>query len=178
MKTPQEWWDGIKDSPGAIVDWLKDQYHGELTAHRRIHDFIVNFPPGDEKLKKQLTIIADQEQTHASWIADLLLDRNEVATALIKTERYWDKTLPGIDSFESGAATAAHAEKMRLERIKVLCADPKVDTDIRNVFLQILPQEEFHERAFREMAGDKAMAEALDRHRDGLVALNLLIPTE
>ena len=48
----------------------------------------------------------------------LLRARGAKPVVLDKDERYWRETLDGIDSFESGAAVAAHAEEMRLARIE------------------------------------------------------------
>ena len=65
------------------------------------------------------------------------------------------------------------AERMRLERIRVICADPCTADDVRDVFNRIVVQEEFHERAFREFTTDDAMQRTLDGHLAGLNALGL-----
>ena len=159
------------------MDWLRKQYHGEVTAAKKMADFLQQFWIQAKDLKWIRTVeeIISQEVTHAEWIGALLEVRGE-KPALIenKQERYWDATLPGIDSWESGCAVAAHAEKMRLERIRVIVADPEAPEDIREVFAKILPQEEFHEKAFRTFAWDEAMTQALENHLAGQNALGLV----
>ena len=95
-----------------------------------------------------MATIAAQERTHASWVGQLLQARGVTPQLLDKDDRYWRETLTGIDSLESGAAVAAHAEDMRLARIEVIASDsdPHVPDDIRSVFARILPQERFHAR--------------------------------
>jgi rubrerythrin len=81
--------------------------------------------------------------------------------------------LPGIHDLESGCAVGAHAEKMRLERIEAIAQDPGAPPDVRAVFTRILPEERFHERAFREMAGGAALRAAEGAHELGRLALGL-----
>lgn len=159
------------------MDWLRKQYHGEVTAAQKMLDFILLYGENAKNSKWVDTVneIAEQEKMHAMWIGGLLIVRGEKPGLLAnKQERYWDATLPGIDSWESGCAVAAHAEKMRLERIRVIVADPEAPEDIREVFGRILPQEEFHEKAFRTFAGDEAMTKALENHITGQNALGLV----
>jgi rubrerythrin len=120
--------------------------------------------------------IARQEETHAAWVGELLRVRGEEPAVIAgKVERYWQATVPGIESWESGCAVAAHAEAMRLERIRVIATDPDAPADIREVFARILPQEEFHERAFRAFASDEALTAALEGHIVGAEALGLVV---
>lgn len=176
MKTSVQWWNETKASSELTKEWLKNQYHGEVTAAARISEFasMVN----DVKLKKTLEIIAKQEEAHAAWVRELLIARGIEADILDKESRYWSKTLPDDYkslSTERLAAIGAHAEGMRLERIKVIANDTAAPEDIRNVFTKILPDEEFHERAFSAIAGDVEMAATIDAHREGLKALGLTI---
>lgn len=168
------WWQTTSADPTAFITWLKKQYHGEITAHQRILEFAERYLPEGSRWKPVLEKIAQQELTHAAWVAELLTARGVTPAVLKKEERYWDKTLPSIDSFESGAAVAAHAEAMRLERIRVIAEDPAAPEDVRNVFLRILPEEEFHERAFSSMAGGEAMQTALENHLAGREAIGLI----
>jgi len=98
----------------------------------------------------------------------------EPAVIADKAERYWRATLPGIESWDTGCAVAAHAEAMRLERIRVIAADPDAPADVREVFARILPQEEFHERAFRTFSTDAALTATLHQHLAGAQALGLV----
>lgn len=104
----------------------------------------------------------------------MLTARGLETKILDKESRYWNKTIPSIDSFESGAAVAAHAEEMRLERIKIIASDDSVDNDIRETFKRILIDEVFHARAFRSMAGDKSFTEATENHKQGMIEIGLI----
>lgn len=176
MKTSKEWWDRVKHDPFVLLRWLRDQYHGEAIAAIRMRRFVDQF--GDAaKFQERTTVeeIARQEQQHANWIGQLLIDRGVEPSLLAKSERYWDQTLKGIDSWDTGCAVAAHAEGMRLDRIRVIAADPTGPADVREVFSRILPQEEFHERAFRAFATDGALFTTLGNHQDGAEALGLVV---
>ncbi len=172
-RTSLQWWEHVLANPAQLILWLQKQYHGEVTAAGRIRTF-AKLHCTDATSARILEVIAHQEELHAEWVASLLVARGIAPTVLEKTERYWNETLPGIVDFHSGAAVASHAEHMRLGRIRVIGEHPDTPDDIRAVFLRILPQEEFHERAFAEMAGVDALTAALDKHEQGLEALGLV----
>jgi rubrerythrin len=174
MKTSSEWWNSIKNDPEKIVSWLKTQYHGEATASVRVREFRDKFATSD-KQKRLLSIIADQEEKHANWVAELLKNRGVEPALLAKDERYWNETLGQIDSFESGAAVAAHAEQMRLERIKAIAFDQTSPRDIRKVFNDILIDEMMHASVFRQLTTDEAFDKTNEAHVKGLEALGLVI---
>ena len=173
-RSSSAWWNAIKIDEARFTDWLMKQYHGEVTAAERIEAFAKRYVQQDSRAERVLLTIADQERTHAAWVGELLTARGITPEVLAKEERYWDKTLGGIESFETGAAVAAHAEHMRLERIRAIVADTSAPADVRSVFARILPQEEFHERAFSIMAGEKAMQKTLAQHQAGRMAIGLI----
>jgi rubrerythrin len=172
-RTSLQWWEHVLANPEELIVWLQKQYHGEVTAAQRIRTF-ATLHCTDAWNARTLELIAHQEETHAEWVASLLTARGITPAVLEKVERYWNETLPGIVDFHSGAAVASHAEHMRLDRIRVIGEHADTPDDIRAVFLRILPQEEFHERAFAEMAGVEALADALGKHEQGLEALGLV----
>lgn len=185
MHTSLEWWNKTKASKNALNSWLIRQYRGEVTAASRIirlgEKFSDTIPSGYQSV---LDTIAKEEARHAGWIKDLIsghsLDlrrsMNIAAAELNKAEeRYWKDALSGIDTFEKGSAIAAHAEAMRLERIRTIAEDEDCDRDINEVFNLILLDEEFHERSFRAMTTDSAMSETLSNHQAGMQALGLEI---
>lgn len=175
MKTSAEWWTGLKNDPERFTDWLRDQYHGEITASIRIKAFKDLYAKDVNPIFRiNLNHIAWQESMHAKWIGQLLQARGVAPEVLQKEERYWNETLNGIDSFQTGAGVAAHAELMRLERIRVICKDPEAPEDVRKVFQKILPEEEFHARAFSDMAGAFAMAMTAKAHANGMAAIGLI----
>ena len=174
FKTSADWWAEVKADPAKFNHWLQRQYTGETTAADRIVRLGEQFEV-DERDQKILNTIADQERQHAAWIGGLL-DARGVERVIGESEsRYWAQTLPGITDFQHGAAVAAHAEAMRLERIEVICNDPEAPKDVRDVFKLILKDELWHERAFSKMAGGDAIMATLDAHDKGLEALGLVI---
>jgi rubrerythrin len=177
LRTSREWWSEIRRDPDRLLGWLVRQYHGEVTAAARIERYCLRRspPPGAARI---LEVIASQERAHAAWIGGLLAARGVAPAVLTGPERYWEETLPGISSFEAAAAVAAHAEAMRLERIRVIAEDPEAPADIRGVFRRILRDEEFHARAFGEMAGAAALASAREAHERGKAAIGFLSAEE
>lgn len=173
MKTSQQWWDEVKADESKFNDWLVKQYRGEVTAASRILGIIDQFALTD-RAEKTLRIIADQESTHASWILELLEARGITPSVEGAEERYWKQVMPAAVDFETTAAVGAHAEKMRLERIQVICDDDTAPADVSSAFKRILKQELFHERAFRQLAGADAMAATKFDHEQGRTLLGLV----
>lgn len=171
MKTSAQWWAELKTNPDQMVAWLHKQYWGEVGASQRIWSYCIDQAP--EKWVETLKVIAGQEQKHAGWIKDLLANRG-LEPGPMHEARYWEKTLGQIDSFESAAAVAAHAEDMRLERIETIAYDAQSPADIRKVFQDILKEERFHAAAFKKMAGSDAMAATLEAHIHGREAIGLI----
>lgn len=174
MTTSKQWWESVKSDENKINQWLIKQYRGEITAVERIMQFGLKFAE-TERQSKVLHAIAIQEKQHAQWIRELLESRNITPMIENAEKRYWAHTLPGIDSFETGAAIASHAEGMRLERIRAIAGDETAPDDIRNVFQQILKDEEWHERAFRELSTADALEATRTNHEAGMEALGLEI---
>lgn len=109
MQTSNEWWQKTKSDPVALNDWLVKQYRGEATAARRIREFGDVHATFDVRIV--LKSIAAQEERHASWVLTLLASRGIDPNVEHAEERYWKATLPEVESFETGAAVGAHAEK-------------------------------------------------------------------
>lgn len=177
MHTTQEWWNRIKSSDTELIGWLQDQYRGEVTAAARIRKY-VSEKANTEIFKTVLKVIATQEETHAHWVGELLRVRGVTPEEPNTESRYWKETLEVATSFEDATAVAAHAEGMRLERIRTIAGDESAPADVRAVFAKILPEEEFHEKAFSKMSTLEAMERTLDAHKRGLAAIGLVLPSE
>lgn len=177
MKTSQDWWDEVRDDSGRFLDWLHKQYQGEATAAIRLRQFLDCFgaEAEDPRWVETITEIARQEELHAEWVGALLRARGEEPRIVEnQPSRYWESTTDGIADWNTGCVVAAHAEKMRLERIRVIASDPLAPTDVREVFIKILPQEEFHERAFRAFSTGEALLRTVGNHARGAMALGLV----
>lgn len=177
-RTSSEWWSEVRGDRARLLEWLRKQYHGEVLAAERVRKFRDDFVPPESKWFATLGTIAEQEANHAEWVAELLRARGETPRLLPKEERYWNVVLQGTTAGEDLAAAAAHAEEMRLERILVIAHDPLADGDIREVFLRIEPDERFHAKAFRAMAGEDAMRRALAAHEAGMAAINVAMESD
>jgi hypothetical protein len=171
MTTTQTWLNGILANPEKLTHWLKRQFIGEVTAAKRIRELNEIAP---EKFKSVITRIADDEAQHSFWIGELLIARGVLIPAIENPEaRYWQPILGELDSFEMIAASGYHAEGMRLIRIRALASDERVDADIREVFAKILPDEEFHEKAFKAMTSTDQIETTRGLHELGLEKLGL-----
>ena len=175
MKTSLTWWKEVRQSPELLADWLVKQYRGEVTAASRIRLLGMRFNV-DTKIKSILEAIAQQEEIHAAWILELLAARGlaHFATTDDAENRYWAETLPGITDFETGSAVAAHAEKMRLDRITAISEDVLAPFDIVSTFQKILRDELWHERMFRQMSTDAALTATAGDHERGMQVLGLV----
>ncbi len=174
MKTTEQWLEQVISSKADLHHWLQRQYIGEVTAAKRITDLARAAP---YKFQKVLFKVAYDELNHAKWVLDLL-EARQIPTPKMESpeERYWKPILgEAEDDFDKTAAAGYHAEGMRLIRIRALAADPRVDQDIRDVFAKILPDEEFHERAFGAIASERAKAIMASKHQEGLDRLGLEI---
>lgn len=171
--TSERWWEQTKRDPRKLAAWLRDQYRGEATAAQRIGWLRRRFAAEGSRAGRVLGIIAEQERQHAQWVAELLRVRGIEPVVEQTPERYWPQVMGGIDSLSTGCAVGAHAERMRLERIETIAADPEAPEDIRRVFARILPQERFHERAFRRLSSPGALEATRHAHELGRTALGL-----
>lgn len=172
-KTSAEWWEETVRDQAKLTEWLKKQHRGEATAADRILAFAEKYATAEHQMV--LGVIATQERRHAEWVLGLLSVRGIEPDTSNAEERYWKETLPGIEDFETGAGVAAHAERMRLERIRAIVASPETPADVREVFARILPEEEFHARAFRGMADWKGLVRTEEFHERGAEALGLVL---
>ena len=176
-QTSAQWWNKTKSDPIKLIDWLKDQYHGEKTAAKRIKELF--FTAGNTLTNAEASLlqrIIKEEEVHAKWIKSLLLNRGVKPEILVKEERYWNKVLPNYEASKKQLAAIAHlAETMRLERIGVIAADTNCPKDIRNVFKRILPMELNHTKWFAELTTNEHIKAALANHHDGMNALGLVI---
>jgi len=176
MKTSKEWWNETKGDNELLIAWLKKQYHGEAVAAERIAIIFNKLEERTEEDAATIELIIEQESRHAKWIAGLLNSRNQHAKQIDDhNERYWQNVLGDIKTVKQFAAVAAHAEEMRLERIKVIAADEDAPSDIRDVFSKILVDELFHARAFRAMTDDESYESAKDNHAEGCEAIGLVV---
>jgi rubrerythrin len=169
----EQWLDKVTSSKEELHHWLERQYIGEITAAKRIRKLADEAPA---KFKPVINRIADDEALHAFWVGELLVTRGIAVPAIEHSEdRYWKPILSELDTFEKTAAAGHHAEGMRLVRIRSLADSDKVDEDIRNVFRKILPDEEFHEKAFGKMSDSESINYMQDKHQAGLDMLGLEI---
>ncbi|MFT3697213.1 MAG: ferritin-like domain-containing protein [Kofleriaceae bacterium] len=167
------WWAQTKRNPDALTRWLYDQYRGEVTASHRIEAMRDAFCEPSTRAHRVLSAIAKQERLHASWVGALLVARDLPVEVEAKPDRYWREVVPEVTDLETGAAVGAHAERMRLERIEAIAGDAEAPADIRAVFARILPQEQFHARAFASLATDESLARTANAHALGRLALGL-----
>lgn len=173
MKTTQQWLDEVKADPAKLTHWLERQYIGEITAAKRIRKLAEDAP---EKFKPVINRIADDEAQHAFWVGELLVTRSiDIPVIEHAEDRYWEPILNNLHSFEEITGAGHHAETMRLVRIRALAADTEIASDIRQTFSNILPDEEFHAKAFAAMSNESAIMSSKLLHEQGLDMLGLEI---
>jgi rubrerythrin len=176
MKTSKQWWDEVKADPVKFNDWLLRQYRGEVSASVRVREAAVAF--GGQATNEQvghLYNIAFQEAQHARWIKDLLTARGIPADADQENaeKRYWKAVDLSFTDFVKTMAVAAHAERMRLERIEVIADDVTAPWDVREKFLMILSDEKYHAAFFAGAAGADAIKNTAADHEEGRRLLGL-----
>jgi rubrerythrin len=168
------WWAETRRDPERLIAWLFAQYRGEVTAAARIVRLRDAYAAPGTRAHRLLGVIAAQERSHAAWVAELLRARGLEPALVGEAEaRYWRRTLPAIADLETGCAVGAHAERMRLARIEAIAGDPEAPPDVRATFARILPQERFHERAFRSLATPASLEATREAHELGLAVLGL-----
>lgn len=171
MKSVQDWINEVKSDPAKFDHWLQRQYVGECLAAERIEQLAELVPENKQAIIHR---IADDESLHADWVRGLLNARGIPLPKVTQDgARYWKPVLDKGLTVQQLLAAGAHAEEMRLHRIRAIVADEEFPEDVREVFGNILPDEEFHARAFAAAAGPDAVAEAAGRHQQGMDALGL-----
>jgi len=175
MRTTKRWWDEVSSCPDKMVHWLKNQYHGELTAADRILELSSKFSLTQVDADTIVAIVED-EIRHATWIKGLLLSRGIDPKKLDKEDRYWKETIPALENFNTFSymcAVGHLAELMRLERIILLSEDSRFE-DISKVFKRILVDETRHVEAFKCMSSPEDIDLARVYHNKGINALGLV----
>ena len=173
MKTVAAWVNTVANDNLKLNSWLSRQYVGEVLASRRIEELAAVV---QDKFKRVIKKIAADEAKHAEWVLGLLNARKIPLPAIdYKQDRYWKAVLTGKENIEEVLGIGAHAEEMRLHRIKAIALDSRFDADIREVFSKILPDEEFHALAFAAAAGKIALKTTQKKHNAGLKALGLVL---
>lgn len=178
MQTSKEWWAATKNDPEALIEWLKKQYYGEVTAGFRIAELFIAKTNTIPDYSKALTRIIGEEFLHALWIKELLIARGVTDfTTCSGTDRYWKEVLSddSTQSLEELAAIAAHAETMRLQRIEAIVDDHEAPQDIWRVFHNILPMEMGHAHIFRDLTTLEIFQATEENHLKGVNALGLVI---
>jgi rubrerythrin len=173
MKTSQEWWDETKADPAKLNAWLQKQHFGERTASQRLSALKAKFE-FDEETARVIDRITLDERKHAVWIKELLETRG-LEELTDHDERYWTADKLSYTTFGDACAVAAHAEEMRLERIRVIAADKQAPFDIVTVFRLILFDEEFHAEAFHSLTTPEQYKAAWPGHEEGMKELGLVI---
>lgn len=174
MKNTQQWLEEIKTDPAKFNHWLERQYVGECLAADRIEKLAEL--QAETRFGKVLKKIANDERNHAQWVAELLVNRGiTLPEPSMDGTRYWEPILDNLHSFEEIAGAGHHAETMRLIRIRALAEDVEMPDDIRKVFANILPDEEFHAKAFAAMSTEEAIESTGKLHNMGLEMLGLEI---
>jgi rubrerythrin len=176
MKTSKEWWDEVKVDNEKLVDWLKRQYRGEVSAVHRLQDVKMRFEMNMTAQQfNNLSHIGSQEAQHARWIKELLEERGIRAEVDKENaqNRYWSAVDLSYNDFVKTMAVGAHAERMRLHRIWAIAEDRQAPWDIREVFMKIRVDEEYHAKFFAEAAGTEALEATADDHEAGKRLLGL-----
>ena len=176
-ETTQQWWDRVSSSETEMINWLKAQYHGEVTAADRIIASIGDYNVVPTSLEfKIIHSICSDEIKHAKWVSKLLHDRGITSEVLDKEERYWNEVLPKTleeNTFTYFCAVGHLAETMRLDRISLLASDDRFK-DIAEVMTNIYPDEVFHARAFKLMSTKDDITKAKEFHNIGMNAIGLV----
>jgi hypothetical protein len=173
-RTSAQWWADTKSDPQRLNRWLRRQYVGEMAAVNLLSELLIKYGH-DATPEEWRTVhkIMMQEALHAQWVKGLLDARGLSPEPNASTDRrYWAEVLPNVTNFAEAMAAGFHAESMRLERIRVIAGDEMAPQDVRQVFIRILPHEEWHEEAFDTMRKGREISRY---HERGLQALNLLM---
>ena len=172
-RTSLEWWHSIRHCHEEVCAWLQKQAYGEEQAAKRIASLAQDTDLPFET-RVVLDRISEDEAKHAAWIKHCLKRRGLLALDEHEN-RYWKEALKDVGTKDEIFAAAAHAEAMRLERIRVIAYDKTAPWDIYETFNGILKDEERHAAEFRKLASTEALEKMLPRHQEGLKALGLVL---
>lgn len=93
----------------------------------------------------------------------------------MNTQQWLDKVTSSKEELHHWLERQYIGEMTAALRIRALADSDKVDADIREVFRKILPDEEFHEKAFGAMSDDESIEFMREKHEAGLDLLGLEI---
>lgn len=178
MKTSKEWVDEVAVDNDKFVKWLKRQFIGETLAAKRIEELSIAEGLTDEQRMHLMQISAD-EYLHAVWISRLLslfgIPEPTNDEVNYEQDRYWNEVKIETLSLDELFAAGAHAETMRLDRIRAIVECSEMHPEVRKTFAAIQPMEEYHAATFRKFTTDEAFNKTFENHERGMMALNLIM---
>lgn len=161
------WWLRTLADRAKLYAWLQKLRHTEYGGFLDYNAFVERFKP-EEKPTRQFQNIAADELKHSGLISDLLSINGQILLPRSDTEPslFWGTMNEHIVDLQSAAAVNYFGEALAAFRFEVILSCDETPTDIRNLFDQILPDEQFHREALMRMAGEEMLTKLSAVYRE------------
>lgn len=162
-----EWWKVLlKDEPRLIL-WLQKLCMTELSGYTDYFSIERKFKPED-RTKKILTNIAEDELKHSSLIIKVLQGRGSNIDPNPPLSQYWKEMNSHIIDLPSACAVNYYGEALAAFRFEILQEHPDTPSDIKEMLRIILPDEQFHRETLKKLAGPEILDRFVSLHNGAL----------
>lgn len=153
----QAWWASVVADQSKLRKWLQKLQKTEIGGYYDHYKAIADFPNMDERTKKILINIADDEAKHSNMIVGLLAKRGWYVELHAPESTYWNDILKHVHTIEDYCAANYYGEALAAYRFGQILQSDKTPDDIRKLIESVLPDEIFHRETLWRIAGDEAL---------------------
>lgn len=159
----EQWWDMLLNDEEKLHRWLIKLLWVEKGGFDDYSIRALQFPHTHEQ-KLILRKIALDEEKHSRMIEFVLRDRGITEFPNDQPSSYWGTMFENIKDVTDYAAASAYGEIAAANRFSFLVNYPFTPDDLKDLFSNILPDEQFHVTALTEIAGKGKMNKFRNLH--------------
>ncbi len=162
------WWSRLVPDEAALTKWLQKLEVTERDGQARNIAANEQWNPAGPEYRsvaeRILLQTGDDEARHADMIVDVLRARGLGPSGNPPSSIYWARMETHITSLESCCAVFALGERLAAERFQIIVDHPDTPDDIRALVSLILPDENYHTKAYQRLAGQVEIDKMMEHH--------------
>ncbi len=154
------WWDRLIADEEAMVRWLQKLQHTEYEGWTGNieNNARWNTEPKDLKIEQVLLKTGDDELRHSDMLVELLNKRGVGPSIVSPPSLYWEEMEKHVVDLKTCSAMCYLGEQLAADRFQIILEHPGTPSDVLDFIKSALPDEKYHARIFRILAGDEAIA--------------------
>lgn len=157
------WWERLLADEEAMIRWLQKLQHTEYEGYTGNieNNARWNTEPKDLLTERVLLKTGDDELRHSDLLVELLNKRGVGPSEVSPPSVYWDEMEKHVVDLKTCSAMCYLGEQLAADRFEIILAHEGTPTDVQDFLKSALPDEKYHARVFRTLAGDDAIAKMI-----------------